>query len=362
MEYFLPIAEVYVNLPLIFILSLFVGVLSGLFGVGGGFLMTPFLIFLGIPPSYAVANEANNILGTSVSGSTTHYLKGTLDYKMGFMIVIGGAIGTILGIITFSYFKDIGKINIVISLAYMYILAIIGTIMLVQGVGEIDRARRKVIVKKKLHSHYWIHGLPFRMRFKKSKLYESIFTPIIIGLLVGYLAAIMGIGGAFILVPAMIYIIGMPTKLVPGTSLFVTIFVSAIVTILHAFYYGSIDLMLVMVLILGSILGVQVGQKFGERVDSSQFKTILAVLLLLVGVAIAYDAFFAEKTIKLISETNGTQSLSVFAKFIKDISINVPILYGIFSIGLALVLGVGAAIIRKFISDARKKYKQAIKS
>ena len=362
MEYFLPIAEVYVNLPLIFILSLFVGVLSGLFGVGGGFLMTPFLIFLGIPPSYAVANEANNILGTSVSGSTTHYLKGTLDYKMGFMIVIGGAIGTILGIITFSYFKDIGKINIVISLAYMYILAIIGTIMLVQGVGEIDRARRKVIVKKKLHSHYWIHGLPFRMRFKKSKLYESIFTPIIIGLLVGYLAAIMGIGGAFILVPAMIYIIGMPTKLVPGTSLFVTIFVSAIVTILHAFYYGSIDLMLVMVLILGSILGVQVGQKFGERVDSSQFKTILAVLLLLVGVAIAYDAFFAEKTIKIISETNGTQSLSVFAKFIKDISINVPVLYGIFSIGLALVLGVGAAIIRKFISDARKKYKQAIKS
>ena len=362
MDFFLPVAEVYVSLPLIFILSLVVGVLSGLFGVGGGFLMTPFLIFLGIPPSYAVANEANNILGTSVSGSTTHYLKGTLDYKMGFMIVIGGAIGTILGIITFSYFKDIGKINIVISLAYMYILAIIGTIMLVQGVSEIERARRKVIVKKKLHSHYWIHGLPFRMRFKKSKLYESIFTPIIIGLLVGYLAAIMGIGGAFILVPAMIYIIGMPTKLVPGTSLFVTIFVSAIVTVLHAFYYGSIDLMLVMVLILGSILGVQVGQKFGERFDSSQFKTILAILLLLVGVAIAYDAFFAEKTIKIISETNGTQSLSVFAKFIKDISINVPVLYGIFSIGLALVLGVGAAIIRKFISDARKKYKQAIKS
>ncbi len=351
MEYFLPIAEVYVNLPLIFILSLVVGVLSGLFGVGGGFLMTPFLIFLGIPPSYAVANEANNILGTSVSGSTTHYLKGTLDYKMGLMIVIGGAIGTVLGIITFSYFKDIGKINIVISLAYMYILAIIGTIMLVQGVSEIDRARRKVIIKKKLHSHYWIHGLPFRMRFKKSKLYESIFTPIIIGLLVGYLAAIMGIGGAFILVPAMIYIIGMPTKLVPGTSLFVTIFVSAIVTILHAFYYGSIDLMLVMILILGSILGVQIGQKLGERVDSSQFKTILAILLLIVGIAIAYDAFFAEKSIKVISEKNGTTSMSVFAKFIKDISINVPVLYGIFSIGLALVLGVGAAIVRKIFSD-----------
>jgi Predicted permeases len=304
MEYFLPIAEVYVNLPLIFILSLVVGILSGLFGVGGGFLMTPFLIFLGVPPAYAVPNEANNILGTSISGSTTHYLKGTLDYKMGLMIVVGGTIGTILGIITFSYFKDIGKINIVISLAYMYILAIIGTIMLVQGVSEIDRARRKVIIKKKLHSHYWIHGLPFRMRFKKSKLYESAFTPIIIGLLVGYLAAIMGIGGAFILVPAMIYIIGMPTKLIPGTSLFVTIFVSAIVTVLHAFHYGSIDLMLVMVLILGSILGVQIGQKIGEKVDSSQFKTILATLLLLVGITVAYDAFFAEKTIRVISDKN----------------------------------------------------------
>ena len=354
MEYFLPIAEVYVNLPLIFILSLVVGILSGLFGVGGGFLMTPFLIFLGIPPAYAVPNEANNILGTSISGSTTHYLKGTLDYKMGLMIVVGGAAGTILGIITFSYFKDIGKINIVISLSYMYILAIIGTIMLVQGVSEIDRARKKVVIRKKLHSHYWIHGLPFRMRFKKSKLYESAFTPIIIGLVVGFIAAIMGVGGAFILVPAMIYIIGMPTKLVPGTSLFVTIFVSAIVTVLHAFNYGSIDLMLVMILILGSILGVQLGQKLGEKVDSSEFKTILAVLLLLVGIAIAYDAFFAEKSVKVISESNGSKLLSPFAKFIKNISINAPILYGIFSISLALILGVGAAIVRKIISDLRK--------
>ena len=148
MEYFLPIAEVYVSLPLIFLLSLFVGVLSGLFGVGGGFLMTPFLIFMGIPPAYAVPNEANNILGTSISGSTTHYLKGTLDYKMGLMIVVGGTAGTLLGILTFTYFKDIGKINVVISLSYMYILAIIGTLMLVQGITEIDRARKKIVVKK----------------------------------------------------------------------------------------------------------------------------------------------------------------------------------------------------------------------
>ena len=355
MEYFLPIAEVYVSLPLIFLLSLVVGILSGLFGVGGGFLMTPFLIFLGIPPAYAVPNEANNILGTSVSGSTTHWFKGTLDYKMGLMIVVGGIIGTTLGILTFTYFKDIGKINIVISLSYMYILAIIGTMMLVQGVTEIDRARKKIILKKKLHYHYWIHGLPFRMRFKKSKLYESAFTPIIIGLIVGFIAAIMGIGGAFILVPAMIYIIGMPTKLIPGTSLFVTIFVSAIVTVLHAFNYGSIDLILVIVLIFGSIIGVQIGQKLGEKVDSSEFKTILALLLLIVGIAIAYDTFFTEDIIKETLD-NGTKSLGPLAQFVRDLSIEVPFLYAMFSIVLALGLGIGAAAVRRFFSNLRKKY------
>ena len=183
MEYFLPIAQVEINILIIFLLSLFVGVLSGLFGVGGGFLMTPFLIFLGIPPAYAVPNEASNILGTSVSGSTTHYLKGTLDYKMGLMIVLGGVFGTLLGILTFTYLKDIGKINDVIALAYMYLLAILGTFMLIQGVSEIDKARKKIIVRRKLHQHYWIHGLPFRMRFKKSKVYESALAPIIICLL-----------------------------------------------------------------------------------------------------------------------------------------------------------------------------------
>ena len=171
MEVFLPIAQVHISAIEIIILSAIVGVLSGLFGVGGGFLMTPFLIFLGIPPAYAVPNEASNILGTSVSGSTTHYLKGTLDYKMGLMIVVGGTAGTILGILTFTYFKDIGKINVVISLSYMYILAIIGTLMLVESLGEIDKAKKNVVERKKLHVHYWIHGLPFRMRFQKSKLY-----------------------------------------------------------------------------------------------------------------------------------------------------------------------------------------------
>ena len=358
MDFFLPIAGVSIDLPVIFFLSFAVGILSGLFGVGGGFLMTPFLIFLGIPPVYAVPNEANNILGTSISGSTTHYLKGTLDYKMGLMIVVGGAAGTIIGIYTFTYFQDIGKINIVISLSYMYILAIIGTLMLVQGVSEIDRARKKIVIRKKLHSHYWIHGLPLRMKFKKSKLYESAFTPIIIGLIVGFIAAIMGIGGAFILVPAMIYIIGMPTKLIPGTSLFVTIFVSAIVTVLHAFNYGTIDLILVTVLILGSILGVQFGQKISEKVDSSEFKTILAVLLLLVGIAIAYDTFFAEEVSKQIS-LNNVENLGPVSQFVKDLSEDQPFFYGMFSIVLALGLGVGAAVIRHFFSKIGKKAQQS---
>ena len=278
MDFYLPIAEVYVSLPFIFFLSFVVGILSGLFGVGGGFLMTPFLIFLGIPPAYAVPNEANNILGTSISGSTTHYLKGTLDYKMGFMIVIGGAAGTILGIITFTYFKDIGKI--------------------------------------------------------------------------------MGIGGAFILVPAMIYIIGMPTKLIPGTSLFVTIFVSAIVTVLHAFNYGSIDLILVTVLILGSIMGVQFGQKISERVDSSEFKAILAILLLLVGIAIAYDTFFVEDAINQAARS-APENLNWLSQFVKDFQKDQPISYGLASIVLALGLGVGAAMVRHFFSRIKKKAEQS---
>ena len=354
MEVFLPIAQVFVNPIEILFLSAIVGVLSGLFGVGGGFLMTPFLIFLGVPPAYAVANEANNILATSVSGSTTHYLKNTLDYKMGLMIVVGGVIGTSLGIYTFTYFKGIGKIDTVISLAYMYILAIIGTLMLVESLGEIDKAKKNLLIKKKLHVHYWIHGLPLRMRFPKSKLYESAFTPIIIGLLVGFIAAIMGIGGAFILVPAMIYVIKMPTKLVPGTSLFVTIFVSVIVTFLHSFNYGSIDLMLVFMLVIGSIIGVQVGQKIGEKIDSSGLRALLAVLLLIVGIAIAYDSFFAEKKKKETVEVLNAD-LNFFSLFIKQFSEEMPFFYGLFSIMFAIFLGVAAAFIRRFVSNFKKK-------
>ena len=318
--------------------------------------MTPFLIFLGIPPTYAVANEANNILASSTSGSLTHWFKNTLDYKMGFMIVLGGIVGTIIGIFTFSYFKEIGKINLIISLSYMYVLATIGTLMLIEGVAEIDRARRKIFLKKKLHSHYWIHGLPFRMKFKKSQLYESALTPIILGLIVGFIASIMGVGGAFLLVPAMIYIIGMPTRLVPGTSLFVTIFVTAFVTILHAFNYQSIDIVLVITLISGSIIGIQVGIKVGTYLKASELKTLMAILFLAVGIAVAYDTFFRDHENILNNNNLNSVEMNQFYESLIELANTFPASYGLFSIFLAIGLGISASIIRRSVSNYRKKH------
>jgi len=356
MEVYLPIAGVSVNIFLILILSFIVGLLSGLFGVGGGFLMTPFLIFLGIPPTYAVANEANNILASSVSGSLTHWFKQTLDYKMGLMIVSGGVVGTIIGIFTFTYFMEIGKINLIISLAYMYVLATIGTLMLIEGVAAIDRARKKIFLKKKLHSHYWIHGLPFRMRFNKSKLYESALAPIVLGLIVGFIASIMGVGGAFLLVPALIYIIGMPTKLVPGTSLFVTIFVTAFVTILHAFNYQTIDIILVIILISGSIIGIQLGIKVGEYLEASELKTLMAVLFLSVGIAVAYNTFFRDHENILSNNNSSPVEMNQFYETLIELSNTFPASYGLFCIFLAIGLGILSSIIRRSVSNYKKKH------
>jgi len=359
LEIYLPIVQVNIDIFLLLFLSLIVGVLSGLFGVGGGFLMTPFLIFMGIPPVYAVPNEVNNILATSVSGSLTHWFKNTLDYKMGIMIVAGGTVGTLLGISSFTYFDGIGKISIIISLLYMYLLAIVGTLMLVEALRT---ASQKKLVKKKLHEHNWLQGLPLRMRFQKSRLYESALTPILLGLVVGFVAAMMGIGGAFLMVPAMIYIVGMPVKLIPGTSLFVTIFISAIVTVLHSFNYGSIDFFLVVPLILGSIVGVQLGQKLGQYLDSNQLKSLFALLLCSVAVAIGYDTFFRDQS-KLINEQQVVNTdLNRYAEFSLKLSNEFPFLYGSFAIILAIALGILAAWLRKLVSDfRRKKPKEEVK-
>ena len=352
LEIYLPIVQVNIDIFLLLFLSLLVGVLSGLFGVGGGFLMTPFLIFMGIPPVYAVPNEVNNILATSVSGSLTHWFKNTLDYKMGLMIVAGGVVGTFLGISTFTFFDGIGKISVIISLLYMYLLAIVGTLMLIE---VLKTKSLKKVAKKKLHEHNWLQGLPLRTRFQKSRLYESALTPILLGLIVGFVAAMMGIGGAFLMVPAMIYIVGMPVKLIPGTSLFVTIFISAIVTVLHSFNYGSIDFFLVVPLILGSIVGVQLGQKLGQYLDSNQLKSLFALLLCSVAIAIGYDTFFRDQS-KLINEQQVTNTdLNKYAEFSLKLSNDFPFLYGAFAIILAIALGILAAWMRKLISDLRKK-------
>ena len=353
MEIFLPIAEVQINIVLFLFVSFAIGFLSGLFGVGGGFLMTPFLIFMGIPPVYAVANEANNILASSTSASLTHWFKKTMDLKIGWLIVAGGLVGTLLGILTFGYFKELGKIDLIITLAYMYVLAIIGSFMLRDGVMEIDRIKKKVIIKKKLHTHYWIHGFPFRMRFKQSQVYESALVPIILGLFVGFISAMMGVGGAFLMVPAMIYLIGMPTKLVPGTSLFVTIFITAFVTILHAFAYNTIDLVLVLILITGSIAGVHSGQKIGQRLQGSELKTLLAIFMLFVGLFMAYDTFFRNGTPSINIPTDKIVEISAFGNTIYNLSIKYPIVYGLSSIFLALVAGVAVSFIRRQVSKWR---------
>ena len=354
LEIYLPIAQVNIDIFLLLFVSLAVGILSGLFGVGGGFLMTPFLIFMGIPPVYAVPNEVNNILATSVSGSLTHWYKETLDYKMGMMIVAGGIVGTILGIMTFTFFSEIGKISLIISLLYMYLLAIVGTLMLIDGYREKNQIKKKVLIKKKLHDHNWFQGLPFRMRFHKSKLYESALTPILLGLIVGFVAAMMGIGGAFLMVPAMIYIVGMPVKLIPGTSLFVTIFISAIVTILHSFNYGSIDLFLVIPLILGSIVGVQLGQKVGQFLDSTELKSLFAMLLVCVSIAIGYDSFFRDKT-SFNGEKIIKTDLNALAEFTVKFSNEAPFLYGALAIILAVTLGALIAFARKILSPVIRK-------
>jgi len=353
MEVFLPIAEVQINIVLFLFVSFIIGFLSGLFGVGGGFLMTPFLIFMGIPPVYAVANEANNILASSTSASLTHWFKKTMDLKIGWLIVAGGLVGTLLGILTFGYFKELGKIDLIITLAYMYVLAIIGSFMLRDGVMEIDRIKKKVVIKKKLHTHYWIHGFPFRMRFKQSQVYESALVPIILGLFVGFISAMMGVGGAFLMVPAMIYLIGMPTKLVPGTSLFVTIFITAFVTILHAFAYNTIDLVLVLILITGSIAGVHSGQKIGQRLQGSELKTLLAIFMLLVGLFMAYDTFFRNGTPSINIPTDKIVEISALGNTIYNLSIKYPIVYGLSSIFLALVAGVAVSFIRRQVSKWR---------
>jgi len=360
MDFYLPIAQVQITITTVILLSFGIGVLSGIFGIGGGFLMTPILIFLGIPATYAVANVANNILGISVSGATTHWYKKTLDYKMGFMIVIGGLAGAIVGMQIFQYLREIGNINTIIALAYVYLLAIIGTLIFVEGVKEVSALKKKVLIKKKLHTHYWIHGLPFRIRFSKSKLYESALTPIILGFIVGLFASIMGIGGAFLMVPAMIYLIGMPTKLIPGTSLFVTIFITGFVVVAHAIQFKSVDLVLVSFLLFGSIIGLHVGLKISEKLNTSEYKALLAILLIVVGIFMGIETFIFNKGVDVLKIIPSQEINSNLNLLIVNLAKNSPVIYAFLSVIIVVFIGFIFSYIRELIHHFR--YSKKIKS
>jgi uncharacterized membrane protein YfcA len=353
MDFYLPIAQIQISIVTLLLLSFSIGVLSGIFGIGGGFLMTPILIFLGVPATYAVANVANNILGISVSGATTHWYKKTLDYKMGFMIVIGGLAGAVVGMQIFQYLREVGNIDTIIALAYVYLLAIIGTLIFVEGIKEVSALKKKVLIKKKLHTHYWIHGLPFRIRFSKSKLYESALTPIVLGFIVGLFASIMGIGGAFLMVPAMIYLIGMPTKLIPGTSLFVTIFITGFVVIAHAIQFKSVDLVLVSFLLFGSIIGLHVGLKISEKLNAPVYKALLAILLIAVSIFMGVETFVFSKGVDTLIDTPIPVFNSDLTLSIVNLAKNSPVTYAALSVIFVVFVGFIFSYIRELIHHFR---------
>jgi uncharacterized membrane protein YfcA len=289
MQIYLPIAELSVNIFLLLGIGGGVGFLSGLFGVGGGFLLTPLLIFIGVPPAVAVATQANQVVASSVSGVLAHWSRDNVDFKMGFVLLGGGILGSTVGVGLFSLLSHFGQVDLVISLFYVFFLGFIGILMFVESTRAIWRRRRRGVPLKKLHEHNWVHGLPFKMRFRKSRLYISALMPGAIGFFVGVLSAIMGVGGAFIMVPAMIYLLGMPTAIVVGTSLFQIIFVSANVTFLQAVQNQTVDLTLAMALTVGGVIGAQIGGRVGAKLPGEQMRVLLAGLILFVAGRLAYE-------------------------------------------------------------------------
>jgi len=282
MYIYLPIAEVSMNIFAIVGLGGMVGFLSGLFGVGGGFLMTPLLIFLGIPAAVAVSTEANQIVASSVSGVIAHWRKKNVDFMMGFILLVGGIIGSSFGVWLFAFLKTIGQIELVIRLAYVVFLGLIGFLMSWESTRAILKSRTPGATRGKLHQHNWLHGLPFKIRFRRSKLYISALLPLFLGVFVGVLSAIMGVGGGFIIVPAMIYVLGMPTAVVVGTSLFQIIFVTANVTFLQSITTQTVDIVLAGLLMLGGVIGAQIGSNASSLLRGEQLRGLLALLVLAV--------------------------------------------------------------------------------
>ncbi|MDH3472065.1 MAG: sulfite exporter TauE/SafE family protein [Rhodospirillales bacterium] len=289
MQIYLPIAEISMNVFLLLGLGGAVGFLSGLFGVGGGFLMTPLLIFFGVPPAVAVGTEANQIVASSVSGVLAHWRRGNVDFKMGGVLLLGGLLGSTFGVWLFAVLRQVGQIDLVIKLSYVTFLGMIGSLMFIESLRALRRRRGTAPSRGKLHKHTWIHGLPFKMRFRRSKLYISALLPVGVGFVVGVLAAIMGVGGGFIMVPAMIYLLGMPTAVVVGTSLYQIIFVTANVTFLQAYANQTVDVVLAVLLLTGAVIGAQMGVRSGAKLRGEQLRIILAVMVLMVCGKLLYD-------------------------------------------------------------------------
>ena len=289
MYVYLPIAELSMNIFTIIGLGGAVGLLSGVFGVGGGFLMTPLLIFLGVPAPVAVGTEANQIVASSVSGVLAHFRRGNVDIKMGLVLLAGGLTGSTIGVALFALLRELGQIEVVIKLSFILFLGIIGSLMLIESMRAIMRSRQSGARRGKLHQHNWLHGLPFKMRFRKSKLYISALLPFGVGAIVGVLSAIMGVGGGFIMVPAMIYLLGMPTSVVVGTSLFQIIFVTANVTFLQSVQTQTVDIMLAGLLLFGAVVGAQFGTRIGAKLKGEQLRGLLALLVLGVCAKLVFD-------------------------------------------------------------------------
>jgi uncharacterized membrane protein YfcA len=288
-DIYLPIAEVSENVFVLLLLGGGVGFLSGLFGVGGGFLTTPLLIFIGIPPAIAVATGANQTLAASVSGTLSHWRKGNVDLKMGAVLVVGGLIGSVFGVWLFKLLRSLGQLELTISILYVIMLGSLGFLMVIESARSWIRRRNVAGAGRKLHQHTWLHGLPFKMRFAKSRLYVSALLPLGLGVFVGIMSAIMGVGGGFIMVPAMIYLLGMPTIVVVGTSLFQIIFVTTSVTFLQAVQNQTVDLVLALILLVGGVIGAEMGSRVSTRLMGEQLRALLGLLILIVGLKMFTD-------------------------------------------------------------------------
>ena len=289
MQIFLPIAEVSVNAFTLVALGGIVGLMSGLFGVGGGFLITPLLFFIGIPPAIAVATGANQVVASSFSGVLAHLRRKTVDIRMGLVLLAGGIVGSALGVGVFNLLQRVGQVELVVQLSYVVFLGLIGLTMLRESLGALIASRSAAPPRRRLHEHSWVHRLPWKMKFRASGLYISVIPPLLVGLAVGVLAAVMGVGGGFIMVPAMIYLLGMPTKVVIGTSLFQIAAVSAFTTLMHAVSSNTVDIMLAVLLIVGGVVGAQIGTHWGARLRAEQLRVLLALLVLAVCGRLALD-------------------------------------------------------------------------